>query len=156
MRRLPFLAACLALLAPCLRAADVTFVRVWPQWQTADPFLRISEFFTGRENPGERTILRTQADNRAGFYFLIRVKNPGPLITGTHFTVAVIIPGHPDPKVFTFPTNVPAGGKVYQLGLTGADWPGKRIYPLAWQVELLDAEGRALAAQQSFLWSKPN
>ena len=156
MRRLLLLAACLTLPLTALRAAEVSFVRVWPQWQSADPFTRISEFFTGRENPGERIILRTQADNRAGLYFLIRVKNPGPLITKTHFAVAVILPGHPDPQVFNFNTDVPAGGKVYQLGLTGADWPGRKIYPLAWQVELLGADGRPLAVQTSFLWSKPN
>jgi hypothetical protein len=156
MRRILALAGILLLSLPGARAADLSFVRVWPRWYDADPFIRISEYFTGQPHVGERTILRTQDSVRAGFYFLVRVRNPGLLVPGTHFSIAVILPGRPDPRTFTFATDVPAGGKVYELGLTGADWPGKKIYPLAWKLDLVGADGRLLASQQSFLWSKPN
>ncbi len=136
-------------------AADLSFVRVWPHWYDTDSLTRISEFFTDRENMGERTIVRSQSEVRAGFYFLVRVKNPGTLVSGTRFVVSVILPVSPDPRTFAFPADVPAGGKVYQLGLTGADWPGRKIFPVAWKLELLSPDGRLLAAQESFLWAKP-
>jgi hypothetical protein len=156
MRRMSALVGFYLLVLTGAGAADLGFVRVWTQWYDADPFIRISEYFTGRPHVGERDILRTQPKIRAGFYFLVRVKNPGPLVSGTTFVVSVILPGAPDPHVFTFATDVPAGGKVYELGLTGADWPGKKIHPLAWKLDLLGADGRPLVTRQSFLWSKPD
>lgn len=135
--------------------ADLSFVRVWPRWYDTDQVRRISEFFTGRENPGERIIVHSQAASRTGFYFLVRVKNPGPLVAGSHFIVRVILPVSPDPKVFTLAADVPAGGKVYQLGLTGSDWPNRRTYPVAWKLDLVGADGQLLASQESFLWAKP-
>jgi hypothetical protein len=156
MRRALIVAGFLLLAITGAFASDVGFVRVWPGWQDADPFMRISEYFTGRVNMGGRIIMRTQAKTRAGYYFLIRVKTDKLLISGAKFVINVIIPASPDPETFTFPTDVPAGGKVYELGLTGRDWPGKSTYPVAWKLDLLAADGRLLATQQSFLWSKPN
>jgi hypothetical protein len=135
--------------------ANLSFVRVWPRWYETDQVERISEFFTGREAMGERTIVHSRPDSRTGFYFVVRVKNPGQLVAGTRFVVRMILPTSPDPKVFTLPADVPAGGKVYQLGLTGSDWPGKRIYPVAWKLDLVGADGQVLASQESFLWAKP-
>lgn len=144
------------LLFPHLGPGRVVFVHVWPRWYNLAYFQRISEYFTGRENPGSWTIVRTQPEVRPGFYFVVRVKNRGPLIRGTHFAISVILPGHPDPRTYDFPADVPAKGKVFQLGLTGSDWPGEKIYPLAWKVDLLASDGSVLTTEQSFLWSKPN
>jgi len=135
--------------------ADLSFVRVWPRWYVDDQIERISEYFTGRENMGERIIVHSRPDSRTGFYFVVRVKNTGQLVSGTKFVVQVILPISPDPQVFTLPADVPAGGKVYQLGLTGTDWPGRRIYPVAWKLDLVGADGQLLASQESFLWAKP-
>jgi hypothetical protein len=135
--------------------AELSFVRVWPRWYDNDQVIRISEFFTGRENMGERTIVHSRADSRTGFYFVVRVKNPGLLVSGTKFVVQVILPTSAEPKVFTLPADVPAGGKVYQLGLTGADWPSRRTFPVAWKLDLVGADGQLLASQESFLWAKP-
>lgn len=155
LRRLCAFAVLFAL-ASGLAAEPISLVRVWPRWYDLDSFQRISEYFTGRQNPGDYTILRTQPEIRPGYYFLVRVKNKGQLVQGTKFVISVILPGHPDPRTYVFPADVPAKGKVYQLGLTGSDWPGKKILPLAWKVDLVDASGREIATQQSFLWSKPN
>ncbi len=143
------------LLAATAWGADLSFVRVWTRWQDTDSVERISEFFTGRENMGERVILHSRADSRDGLYFIVRVQNRGPLVTGTKFVISVILPLGPDPRVFTFPADVPAGGKVYQIGLTGIDWPGRNIAPVAWKFELVGPDGHPLVAQESFLWSKP-
>ncbi len=137
------------------RAADVTFVRVWIRWSKAAPFHRISEYLTGRENFGGRIVLRSHPSRRAGLYFLVRVKHPGPLIPGVRFDLQVIAPGNPLPRTFSFPFNLPAGGKVCDLGLTGDDWPNRNEFPIAWKLALLAADGRILAETRSFLWSKP-
>ncbi len=155
LRRAAALLGIFLLAARGALGADVSFVRVWPRWYDTDQVERISEYFTGRENMGERTIVHSRPDSRTGFYFVVRVKNPGPLVPGTKFVVRVILPVSPDPKVFTLPADVPAGGKVYQLGLTGTDWPSRRMYPVAWKLDLVGADGQLLASQESFLWSKP-
>jgi hypothetical protein len=156
MRRALLLLGLQLLLVTGAFANDVSFVRVWTGWREIDPFMRISEYFNGRVNVGERIILRTHAEARAGFYFLVRVKTSRPLITGAKFVVQVVVPASPLPETFVFPTNIPAGGKVCELGLTGSDWPGKKTFPVAWKVDLLAADGQLLATQESFLWSKPN
>lgn len=130
-------------------------MRVWPQWLEAEPFKRISEYFTGRENTGGRIVVRTHPDDRTGLYFLVRVKNPGPLIVGTRFVLEIVAPGNPFPRTYRFPANMPAGGKVCMLGLTGPDWPAKKVQPIAWRLDLVAADGRTLAEAKSFLWSKP-
>jgi hypothetical protein len=50
---------------------------------------------------------------------------------------------------------VPRRSKVFQLGLTGPDWPDSEINPVAWKLELRSADGQVLASAQSFLWEKP-
>lgn len=136
-------------------AADVDFVRVWPAWRDAEAFDRISEYFTAKEEPGRTTVLRTDAEVRAGFYFLVRVANHAAATPGAKFVLQLIRPDTPAPKTFTFPAALPAGQTVYELGLTGADFPNKQFRPVAWKLELRTADDRVLASQTSFLWEKP-
>ncbi len=145
----------LLLIAASARAADVEFVRVWPGWRDADAFDRIAEYFGGRETHGKQLVLRTHAEARAGYYFLLRINHPAA-IAGATFQVSVIRPDAPEPKVFSFSTALPEKETVLQLGLTGADWPGgKKANPVAWKITLLAADGRTLAEHKSFLWEKP-
>ena len=145
---------CLAV-AP-LRAADVEFVRVWPGWRDAESFERISEYFDGRENPGRQTVLRTQPRAREGFYFLVRTKTAAAL-SGAKLELNIIRPDSPEPKTFSFPVTVPAKEAVFQVGLTGADWPGgKDANPVAWRLALVNAGGAVLAEHKSFMWEKPS
>jgi hypothetical protein len=136
-------------------AAEVELVRVWPGWRDAESFERISEYFTGEENTGREVVLRTHADRRAGFYFLARVANKGEALTGATFVLRVIAPSQPEPKITTFAVDVPRKSKVFQLGLTGPDWPNQEIHPVAWKLELRSATDELLASAQSFLWEKP-
>jgi hypothetical protein len=138
-----------------LHAADVEFLRVWPGWRDADAFDRISEYFGGRETFGRQLVLRTQKEVRAGYYFLVRVKS-AITIESAAFEVSVIRPDNPEPRVFRFEAAVPAKEFVYQLGLTGSDWPGGgAANPVAWKLALVGSDGRVLAEQKSFLWEKP-
>ena len=71
------------------------------------------------------------------------------------FDLEVIQPSSPDPKTYTFPTHLSDGSTVFQLGLTGSDWPGAKTHPVAWRLRLLAADGHVLAEAHSFLWEKP-
>lgn len=140
---------------PALRAADVEFIRVWPGWRDAEAFDRIGEYFGGAENHGKQLVLRTHAETRAGYYFLLRVKSAAA-IAGATFQVSVIRPDAPEAKMFTFSAALPEKETVLQLGLTGTDWPGgKKANPVAWKIALLATDGRTLAEHKSFLWEKP-
>lgn len=150
-----YLAAVVWFLGPVLRAADTTLTRVWAEWRSAESFDRISEYFGRGENTGGHRILRTHADTRAGFYFLVRLAQPTAL-ADTKFELQVIAPDAPEPKTFSFAAPVSAGNAIFELGLTGADWPGgAKVRPVAWKLALLAADGHVLAEQKSFLWEKP-
>jgi hypothetical protein len=137
------------------QAAEVEFLRVWPGWRNAEAFDRIGEYFGRGENTGRQRVMRTHADSRAGFYFLVRVKSAS-VINDAKFELNVIRPDHPEPKVHAFTTNIPQKETVFQLGLTGSDWPGgENTNPVAWKLALLAPDGRVLAEHKSFLWEKP-
>lgn len=138
------------------RAAGVEFVRVWPEWREAVSFERISEYFDGKENSGSQVMLRTHPDIRPGFYFLTRVKNTGPAADSAKLVLSLIKPDSPRPKVYTFPIALPAGETVFNVGLTGDDWAGPKINPVAWKIEVVAADGHVLGVHKSFLWEKPD
>lgn len=136
-------------------STGVEFVRVWPAWRQAASFVRIQEYFGHGEDTGSQTMLRTQPNHRTGFYFLTRTRNAGPAHARVKFVLDVIKPDSPQPQSYTFTTSLPVGSHVFNLGLTGTDWAGEKAQPVAWRLRLLDAQGQALAARQSFLWSMP-
>jgi hypothetical protein len=138
--------------AASARAADVTFVRVWPGYRTAESFERISQYMTGQENPGGQTLLRSQPAQRDGFYFLVRLKNAGDPVAGASVELNVITPGSATPRTLTFAADVPAGQHVFECGLTGTDWPDAKAHPVAWKIVIRAPGGAELANTQSFLW----
>lgn len=149
-----YLLPLLLLIAAPVFAADVSFVRVWPEYREAGSFKRIAEYFGGGESTRGQTILRTRADDRGGYYFLTRLKSPQAR-PGSMLVVQAIRPGQSEPDVHFFPADLPKGSRAFLLGLTGEDWPDGDIAPLAWQIRVLAADGAELARQQSFLWEQP-
>ncbi len=147
-------AATLLLIVPALLNAATSIVRVWPAYRDADSFRRISEYIGGRESTGGEIVLRTQADSRDGYYFLTRLKNDSATPSAT-LVLEVVLPGTPAVHSFSFVTDLPAGHQVYQLGVTGADWPGKATRPSAWRVTVRSSDGTILAERTSFLWTAP-
>ena len=127
-------------------------VRVWPGSRTADSFDRISEYFTGRENPGGRTLLRSQPAERAGYYWLLRTRSPQPL-AGVTIELTYTAPDAASPRTQVFHVDLPAGSHVTMVGLTGADWPDLETEPVVWRLRLLDRSGTELAHETSFLWT---
>lgn len=143
------------LVAAIGRAADVEFVRVWPGWRDAEDFESISEYFSGKEAGSKGTVIRSRPESRAGFYYLVRVANALGAQPGARFVLQLIAPDSPNVKTYTFPADLPARSTVFQLGLTGPDWPDQKLHPVAWKLDLLTADEKLLATSQSFLWSKP-
>ena len=149
-----FVAALLLFTLPALAGASVSIVHVWPSHRTADSFRRISEYVGGTENSGRETILRTKPEARVGCYFLTRTKADAP-ISGATLVLEVVLPGDPAIHTFQFPADIPAGGKVFQVGVTGSDWPSAQTRPAAWRVTVRSADGAILADSPSFLWRVP-
>ncbi len=135
-------------------AAELTIVRVFTGWRDAASFKRISEYFDGKENTGGLTILRTQPDQRAGYYFLVRTANPGGS-RSVSARLEIITSATAKPVVHTFATELKSGDTTFQLGITGPDWPDAKTSPVAWKLDLTDADGRVLVTEKSYLWEKP-
>ena len=143
--------AVFAVSALAARATEIT--RVWTEWRDAESFVRLSELIDGKENPGSEIFLRSQPDSRDGFYFLVRLADATP-VDGT-IEAQVIMPGKMKPVSFKFPASVKSGSSVYQIGLTGSDWPDQKVRPVAWKIILLDSSGKEIVSKESFLWSPP-
>ena len=153
MRPMRFLALLLAL-SVSASAADLRIVRVFSGWREAGSFKRISEYFTGRENTGGEVVLRTRPEQRGGYYFLVRTRNAGAAFEGS-LDFQVVLPNSPQPRVFKFRATVPAGDAVFNLGITGTDWPGRDTDAVAWKLDLRNSAGESLATEKSYLWEKP-
>ena len=120
-------------------------------------FLRISEYFDGKENTGSRLICRSKPDARAGLYIVLSLKESTrklpPDLTARW---QVISPQAPEPVEYRIavPNERPRGKDMY-VGLTGADWPDPKARPVAWRFTLETAAGKVVLEQKSFLWERP-
>jgi hypothetical protein len=134
-------------------AAEASIARVWPKYRTASSFTRIAEYFGGQERSPE-LIVRSQAQAREGYYFLVRFDLPEAK-PGAMLAVEYIMPGEENPRVNFFTMNLPKGSRAVLAGLTGSDWPAAKVSPTAWRLRLMGANGTEIVQQQSFLWSLP-
>lgn len=158
MRLFPLLLLLAGLLgggARAFGAAPVEIARVWSGYRTAASFDRIGDYLRGGDKTGGEAVRRSQPAAVAGYYFLVRLKNPGEAVPAAKFELDVIAPTSPNPRHYVFSADVPAGSKAIDLGLTGPDWPDAAAKAVAWQLTVRAADGSELARQQSFLWAKP-
>lgn len=146
----------LGLLAAALpaSAAELKIVRVFTGWREASSFKRIAEYFDGKEHTGGELVLRTHPDQRAGYYFLVRVNNPGAPVDAK-LVLHVVTPTASAPHTYTFAAHLADRQTVLNLGLTGADWPDPKLNAVAWLLEVLGPDGQVLAREKSYLWEKP-
>lgn len=136
-------------------ASNLEIVRVYTGWRDGASFKRIAEYFDGKEHSGRITVLRSHPEQRTGFYFLVRLKNPGAPHQ-VNLNLHYIEQGTPASRVVTFPAELGAGSTVFQLGLTGPEWHEAKAQPVAWHVEILAADGgQMLVSEKSYLWEKP-
>ncbi len=115
-------------------------------------FQRISEFFTGQENPGRYLIARTDPERRDGFYVSIKADRNDPLDQFTNARISYIKTASQDIHI----SEIPLTGKMKKrilVGLTEEEWFEDKTYPHAWKIEFLDQSGQTLDSVQSFLWS---
>jgi len=150
-RRLSFLFI-LSLFSFSIFAAETPFVSV--RYLEKQTFLRISEYFDGKENTGNRLICRSKPDARAGLYLVFSLKEstrklPSDLVARWQ----VISPQSPNPVEhrITVPNERPRGKDLF-VGLTGSDWPDPDARPVAWRFTLETSDGKVLLARKSFLW----
>ncbi len=119
-------------------------------------FKRIPEYFTGREFTGRNIYCRSNLRDRSGYYFVLKVINPSSEINADcYWVVDWVPPLDPNPKTKKIPlAEEDIRGREVFIGLTGEDWKGPLLKPLAWRISLVSKKGVALCQQQSFLWSK--
>lgn len=133
---------------------ELAIMRVYSGWRDGASFKRISEYFDGKENTGGETVLRTHAEERSGYYYLLRVRNPGAA-RPVKVSIDIITSAEAHLVTHVFPAELKAGDNVLQLGLTGADWTNPKANPVAWKLAVTDVDGRVLATEMSYLWEKP-
>lgn len=158
-RFLPFISGLAALITALPTAAwakegELTVIRVFTGWRDAASFKHISEYFNGRENTHGEVMLRTHPDQRAGYYFLVRLANPG-FIVPVKINLQLITPTDTKSRVHSFAMDLSPGETVLNLGFTGTDWPDARANPVAWKLDVVAADGHVLATEKSYLWDKP-
>ena len=147
----PFTAALfLLLLAAPLSAAELVIIST--EHREPAYFKRFSEYFTGRENPGRYEILRTQPDQRQGFYISLRASEAGLVERAATVRIDFIRPGTQDIETVSLPAADLSKRRLL-LGLTDPEWQAPDSRPVAWQIQLLDPSHSPLATAQSFLWS---
>jgi len=158
LRHLLFLAAAITIAAlPSVALAkegDLTVIRVFTGWRDAASFKHISEYFNGRENTHGEVVLRTHPEQRGGYYFLVRLANPGAIVP-VKINLQLITPTDTKLRVHSFALDLSSGETVLNLGFTGADWPDAKANPVAWKLDVVAADGRVLATEKSYLWDKP-
>jgi hypothetical protein len=136
-------------------ASGLTVVRTFTGWRDAASFKRISEYFDGKENTGRQMVLRTHPEERAGYYYQLRLRNPGAA-QPVQIKLEVVLPAPLPPNHYVFQADLPAGDQVLLLGLTGADWTDMKANPVAWKLEVLSPDGQLLVTEKSYLWERPS
>lgn len=122
----------------------------------AEKFMRISEFFTGRENTSGRVFIRSNPAQRGGLYFIARLeekltKLPAGMKVGIDFFEA----GSAQMRqyIFEIPKVLQETNKLF-LGLTDEGMLEKQL-PVAWRVYLLNADESLHSELKSYLWEMP-
>ncbi|MBL63945.1 MAG: hypothetical protein CMI30_11125 [Opitutae bacterium] len=142
-------------LAISSQATEARFVSI--RYLEKQAFLRISEYFDGKENKGSRLICRSKPESRAGLYLILSLKDstrklPPDLVARWQ----VIAPTAPDAVEHRVAVpNDRTKGKDLFVGLTGSDWPDPKARPVAWKFTLETADGKVVLERKSFLWERP-
>jgi len=142
-------------LTPKQAVTSIEIEKIEPRYIETEQFKRISEYMTGRENLGDRVILRTQPEHRAGYYFILVLDNDvrrlpnGTVVVGEFYTSQSL---GKQTHEFTLPSQRASTDEIF-VGLTGEDWPEKDGVPAAWRFTIKDANGAVLGEKQSYLWS---
>jgi hypothetical protein len=138
----------------CVTLVHASDLKTQWSYRNAEDFERISEFFTGKENPGNRVIVRSTPENRQGMYFSVMIKDGvNSLPAGSKAVIEVLHALSPETQTYTFPVpNSPKNHQELLMGITGDNWPAAKYKPMAWRIRLMNAEGEVLSSDKSYLW----
>lgn len=144
--------------SPATAVEPIDFTRIRPTYRETASFKRISEFFTGKENPGRNIIFRTQPEIRDGFYFSFRIEAPkGSTVPAGTVALLVYLANATEPTEFTYKLEAKKKRWVPVLiGLTGTDWEDPEAVPVAWRLEYRTPSGQVTGHANSFLWILPD
>lgn len=129
-----------------------------PRYIQSEQFVTIREYLTGVEHSGNRLIMRTDTNERSGFYFVLQLDAKahhlpqGTRITGEFYT------GNSS-EIQTYTLEMPAERprtKYLLFGLTGEAWPYGQNHPApaAWRFTIIGPDSKQLAEKHSYLWEK--
>ena len=136
----------------CVLIADSS-VRVRVQYHPEEDFLRLPEFFTGKEFTGDKVIVRSK-EQREGIYFYVPLnKSKSSSSKANSIKLDLIDSTSPFPRSFelSVPEEV-SKKKTLLIGVTGEDWKEKSLDLVAWKIVLMDKEKKPVFSSQSFLW----
>ena len=152
MRRLTII---LTLLLSLTDLAGVTIKSAYSRYYEDGEIRPIGQYFGGSfKGQGFRTVIASQPDNPQGQYFIAKLddeEGANPATARMTYYIST------SKDAFTHEWEIGSEslrGWLY-LGLTGSDWSSDEVAPLAWKIELLDANGSPLAEWKSFLWEMP-
>jgi hypothetical protein len=119
-------------------------------------FVRVSEYFTGKENTSGRVIVRSNETERDGLYLLLALDFPNKDSQPKPYKLVLQILDSEslDPVTYSFllPDHAITQGELW-LGLTGEDWPTPKKKIMAWHLAVQAKNDSILTNNQSFLWS---
>lgn len=118
----------------------------------ADSFKRISEHFTGNENPGRYVIARTDPSQRDGYYIALKLDESDQPEKADKVLLHFVRPGSQDVETKTL-TIGPINKDRALIGMTDDVWSSTSSIPTAWKIEFLDSAGTVISTSQSYLWS---
>lgn len=147
----PFFILLMLCASTALSAVPLRIVSVMNRFYCQNDFTRISEYFTGVENTGGDTILRTDNCGRAGIYLVIGLnQSVSQLSDGAFLKFRYFVSDSNDPKEQTFSLNPNCGITPWIfVGITGADFHGQNL--VAWSIEICSNDDHVV--KNSFLWS---
>lgn len=119
----------------------------------AESFKRLSEYFTGKEDPGRYAIFRTEPEARKGFYISLAAPDKSVLANVANVRLSFVRAGTQEIVSREMPTQDLKKRRIL-VGLTGEEWQSEDALPAAWKVELLDPTGATLESAESFLWAE--
>ncbi len=150
------MSACSTTTPRSAQLSTVEIKEVKPRYMEEADFARIREYFSGQEITGRRMILRSDPEQREGFYFTLVLDEPiRKLPRGTIVEVEVFTPFQNEKitRSAFLPRERPRTREIF-FGLTGDDWPEAGGVPSAWKISLKDPRDRVLGTYESFLWTR--
>ena len=127
-------------------------------WKNAEDFMRISEYFSDRENTGSNCICRTDNKERSGLYLILGLDVGEKIPAGSKAMLRYFRPDKIGEQTaeFILPDFTSSISGEILLGLTGDAWPKtkKKARPSAWQLSVTAPDGTLLVYRQSYLWAQ--